>query len=140
MAFRPNPLLAAVAAPPIAEAQGWIKGRTFAPDRPLIDLAQAVPGYPPAAELTAHLAGVVGAAEVARYTAIEGLDELRAALAADIAGVYGAPVGLFGVTRTMARVREVIRAAASAGSGTPLRSGRNGRCTGRTPSISSHIW
>ncbi len=93
MALRPNPLLAAVAAPPIAEAQSWIKGRRFAPDRPLIDLAQAVPGYPPPAELTAHLAGAVGAAEVARYTAIEGLDELRAALAADIAGAYGAGVG-----------------------------------------------
>ena len=46
---RVNPLLAAVAVPPIAEAASWIKGRVFPPDRPLIDLCQAVPGYRAAA-------------------------------------------------------------------------------------------
>ena len=34
--------------PPIAEAQSWISGRTFPEEKPLINLAQAVPSYPPA--------------------------------------------------------------------------------------------
>jgi len=37
-----NPLLASVAEPPIAEAHSWIAGRTFPPEKPLIDVAQAV--------------------------------------------------------------------------------------------------
>jgi hypothetical protein len=28
-------------------AYGWIKGREFPADQPLIDVSQAVPGYPP---------------------------------------------------------------------------------------------
>ena len=51
-----NPLLAAVAPPPIAEAHSWIEGRSFPADKPLIDVAQAVPGYPPPPALTDHLA------------------------------------------------------------------------------------
>jgi aspartate/methionine/tyrosine aminotransferase len=92
MAFAVNPLLAAVAAPPIAEAQAWIKGRSFPEAKPLIDLAQAVPGYPPPKSLTDHLAEIVGRPETARYTEIEGLAALRSALAADIGAAYGATV------------------------------------------------
>src|SRR5262245_3181207 len=91
MSLRANPLLAAVAAPPIPEAGSWIKGRVFPPERPLIDLCQAVPGYPPASELTDHLARVIGEPEMARYTDIEGIPELREALAADIRRRYRAP-------------------------------------------------
>jgi aspartate/methionine/tyrosine aminotransferase len=89
MRYRANPLLAAVAEPPIAEAYGWIKGRQFPLDKPLIDVSQAVPGYPPPKELTDHLASLIGEPAMARYTDIEGLPELRAALAADIADRYG---------------------------------------------------
>jgi aspartate/methionine/tyrosine aminotransferase len=85
-----NPLLAAVAPPPIPEAQGWIAGRDFPADKPLIDVAQAVPGYPPPKELTDHLAAVVGEAASARYTDVPGLPELRAALAGDMGAFYGA--------------------------------------------------
>jgi len=60
MPLRVNPALAAVAEPPIAEAYGWIKGREFPADKPLIDVSQAVPGYPPAKQLTDHLAARVG--------------------------------------------------------------------------------
>ncbi len=56
MKLSPNRLLAAVAPPPIPEAHGWIAGRTFPADKPLIDVAQAVPGYPPPQSLTDHLA------------------------------------------------------------------------------------
>jgi aspartate/methionine/tyrosine aminotransferase len=92
MANRTNPLLADVAEPPIAEAYGWIKNRQFPADKPLIDVSQAVPGYPPPKELTDHLASRIGEPAMARYTEIEGLPELRTALAADIATRYGGAV------------------------------------------------
>jgi len=87
-----NPALAGVAEPPIAEAHGWIRGRRFSADKPLIDVAQALPGYPPPTALTDHLARVIGEPGMARYTDIDGLPELRAALAADTAAAYGAPI------------------------------------------------
>jgi aspartate/methionine/tyrosine aminotransferase len=87
-----NPLLAGVAEPPIAEAHSWIEGRHFPPEKPLIDVAQAVPGYPPPRILTDHLAAIVGEAASARYTDILGLPALRQALARDMAAFYGASV------------------------------------------------
>jgi len=87
-----NPLLAAVAEPPIAEAHSWIAGRNFPPEKPLIDVAQAVPGYPPPKDLTDHLAAVIGEAASARYTNILGLPTLRQALARDMADFYGAKI------------------------------------------------
>ncbi len=92
MPLRANPALASVAEPPIAEAYGWIKGRQFCADKPLIDVSQAVPGYPPPAALTDHLAARIGEPAMARYTEIEGLPELREALAADITALYGGSV------------------------------------------------
>jgi aspartate/methionine/tyrosine aminotransferase len=92
MSYRLNTKLHDVAEPPIAEAQGWIRGRTFPAEKPLIDVAQAVPGYPPPKALTDHLAGIVGRPEMARYTEIEGVPALRRALAAHMAGFYGAAV------------------------------------------------
>lgn len=88
-----NPLLTAVAAPPIAEAQRWVEGRFFPADRPLIDLAQAVPGYAPPEALVAHLAERLRDPAVHRYTAILGLPALRAALAARFARYYGGTIG-----------------------------------------------
>ncbi|MEA2781701.1 MAG: hypothetical protein QOK29_3245, partial [Rhodospirillaceae bacterium] len=95
-----NPLLTAVAPPPIAEAHSWIEGRRFPADKPLIDVAQAVPGYPPPKELTDHLATIVGEAATARYTDIMGMPALRQALAADMAEFYGAAIepGDVGIT------------------------------------------
>jgi aspartate/methionine/tyrosine aminotransferase len=100
MSYRVNPSLAAVAEPPIAEAHGWIKGRDFPADKPLIDVAQALPGYPPPKALTDHLARVIGEPGMARYTDIEGLPELREALAADTAAAYGAAIDPGQVTIT----------------------------------------
>ncbi len=88
-----NPLLSAVAEPPIAEAHGWIRGRSFPADKTLIDVAQAVPGYPPPAELTAHLAKAIAEPRLARYTEIAGTAALRGALAADMNAAYGGDVG-----------------------------------------------
>ena len=92
MSYRFNPLFSAVAPPPIAEAWRWIEGRTFPDDKPLIDLAQAEPSYPPAPELLAHLAEVIHRPEMSRYTLIQGTPDLRAAFAAHLGDFYGADV------------------------------------------------
>ncbi|MGA0603281.1 aminotransferase [Caulobacter sp. KR2-114] len=88
-----QPRLAAVAAPPIAEAQGWIAGRSFPADRPLIDVCQAVPGYPPPPSLVSTMAQALAAPATHRYTEVPGLPALRAALAADIDGLYAGGAG-----------------------------------------------
>lgn len=85
-----NPLLAGVAPPPIAEAQAWIRGRAFPPERPLIDLCQAVPGYPPPEPLIRFMAQALSDPSCHRYTEIAGLPVLREALAADMRQVYRA--------------------------------------------------
>jgi hypothetical protein len=87
-----NPDVAAVVEPPIAEAKGWVKGRTYSADRPLLDLCQAVPSYPPAEELRGHLAERVALFETAQYTQIEGIPALREALAAHMSAFYGAGI------------------------------------------------
>lgn len=88
-----NPDVAAVVEPPIAEAKGWVKGRVYPADRPLLDLCQAVPSYPPAEDLRAHLAERVQLFETAQYTQIEGTPALRSALASHMSGFYGAEIG-----------------------------------------------
>lgn len=93
MTYRLNGVLRAVAEPPIAEAQGWIRNRNFPPDRPLIDVAQAVPGYPPPGALTRHLASIAQEPVTARYTEIEGIPALRQALAAHMSEFYEARIG-----------------------------------------------
>jgi aspartate/methionine/tyrosine aminotransferase len=92
MNFQINPLLTAVGEPPIAEAISWISGRTFPDDKPLVDLSQAAPGYPPAPALTDHLREIIGAPQSSRYTDIEGIAPLRAGLARDINHRYGGAV------------------------------------------------
>jgi aspartate/methionine/tyrosine aminotransferase len=88
MTLSVQPWLAAVDPPPIGEAFSWIEGRTFPADKPLIDLCQAVPGYPPPPELIVHMAVSLNDPETHRYTGIEGLPSLREALSRDIAQVY----------------------------------------------------
>ncbi len=84
-----NRNVAKTAASPVSEAHGWPGA-----DHPnVIDVSQAVPGYPPAADLVAYLAEVVGRPEVARYTPVLGLPELREELAADVSRTYQTPVG-----------------------------------------------
>jgi aspartate/methionine/tyrosine aminotransferase len=88
MSYPTSPFVAAAIEPPVAEAKGWIAGREFPPEKPLLDLAQAVPAYPPAAALSEHLAGLVTLPETSRYTEIAGLVELREALARHMSAVY----------------------------------------------------
>jgi aspartate/methionine/tyrosine aminotransferase len=88
MSLSAHSLLTSVAAPPIAEAQRWIEGRTFPPEKPLIDVCQGVPAYPPPDELTDRLASALKQDATHRYTDIKGLPSLRAALADDINRTY----------------------------------------------------
>ena len=90
MTLKPNRLVEQVQLPPIPKAWGWVEGREFPPEHPLLDVCQAVPSYPPPDELTEHLARRVRDAGTAVYTEIAGLAELRVALAADIGARYGA--------------------------------------------------
>ncbi len=100
MPYRANPLVLGVAEPPIAAAQGWIEGRAFPPDRPLLNMAQAVPSYPPADALQDHVAAAARQSDTSLYTEILGVPDLRAALATHMAETYGADLeaGDFGIT------------------------------------------
>ncbi len=86
-----NPLLAATDTPPIPAAQAWKAGYDGRLG-PVIDLAQAVPGSPPPRALLDRLAAAAGTAEATTYGPIVGDPGLRAALASDINGLYGAAV------------------------------------------------
>ncbi|HYD04468.1 MAG TPA: aminotransferase [Reyranella sp.] len=92
MNFQINPLLTGVGEPPISEAISWISGRTFPDEKPLVDLSQAAPGYPPASAMTEHLKEIIGAPQTSRYTDIEGIPPLRSGLAKDINRRYGGAV------------------------------------------------
>jgi aspartate/methionine/tyrosine aminotransferase len=84
----PNPWLAAVEPSPIGETKRWVLGRSFPPDRPLVDLSQAVPGYPPALELRRHLGELLLDPTVHGYTPILGLPALRDDYAAHLSSFY----------------------------------------------------
>lgn len=87
-----NPDVLGAIDPPIAEAHSWIAGRTFPAEKKLLDLAQAVPSYPPAAEISGHVAERAALFETAQYTAIKGIPELRESLAGHVAARYGGEV------------------------------------------------
>jgi len=87
-----NPLVGAVTTPPIAEAQEWIRGRTFPADRPLLDLAQAVPSYAPAESLTRHVADVAREPATSVYSDILGTFALRTAFARHLGNDYQASI------------------------------------------------
>ncbi|HEY5973650.1 MAG TPA: aminotransferase class I/II-fold pyridoxal phosphate-dependent enzyme, partial [Geobacteraceae bacterium] len=90
MKFAISPLVRQVHFPPISEVREWIAGLEFPPERPLIDLCQAVPDYPPAPELVDHLAGCLADPATSRYTPDEGLPEVRQVVAERYGRVYGA--------------------------------------------------
>ena len=81
-----------VTSPPIADVHGWIAGMQFPANRPLFDVAQAVPVDPPPQALRETVAELLIRDGLHRYTPIAGLPELRAELAAHMAGAYGAHI------------------------------------------------
>ena len=79
-------------APPIPQVQAW--GRAYDGSKgPLIDLCQAVPGYPPHPALLERLADAAGSVGSVRYGPILGDPALREAYAADVSATYGGQVG-----------------------------------------------
>lgn len=90
MKFPVSPHIEQVHFPPISEVKEWLAGRTFPAERPLVDLCQAVPDYPPAPELVAHLKTLLDEPATARYTPDEGLPEVREAVSAWYKRRYGA--------------------------------------------------
>jgi aspartate/methionine/tyrosine aminotransferase len=83
-----NPLVAGLAPPPIPSVHAW--GRAYSGGLgSLIDLSQAVPGYPPHPDLLEGLARAGRDAASASYGPIEGDDALRRAFARDQSALYG---------------------------------------------------
>ncbi len=87
-----NPLVRDTGTPPIPEAQGWAK-RYNGSHGPLIDLSQAVPGYPPHPDLLKHLADAAGTTAAAKYGDIYGDQSLRDVLATELTSLYRGKVG-----------------------------------------------
>jgi aspartate/methionine/tyrosine aminotransferase len=84
-------------APPIAEAQSWLKGRR---GEALLNLCQAVPSYPPAKQLQDEIARLAREPSTGGYTEVLGLPELRQAHAAKLSLDYGAPIDVAHVAMT----------------------------------------
>lgn len=63
--------------PPISEVKGWLDGRTFPADKPLIDLCQAIPDYAPPSELLEHIKERLADPLICKYSPDEGLSEVR---------------------------------------------------------------
>jgi aspartate/methionine/tyrosine aminotransferase len=91
MPFPLSPRIGATADPPIPSVRAWAARYDGQAGR-LLDLTQAVPGYPPHPELLARLAAAAGNPAIAAYGPIDGEEALRAALAEDISATYGARV------------------------------------------------
>ncbi|WP_157016050.1 aminotransferase [Mesorhizobium xinjiangense] len=88
---RLNPLVARLAPPPVPAVQAWARGYDGARGA-LMDLSQAVPGYPPHPDLLAWLAEAAGSVAYAGYGPIEGEPALREAYAGHVAALYGGAV------------------------------------------------
>ena len=116
----PNPLLTAVAVPPIPTAKAWLGAYDGALGS-AIDLSQAVPGEPPHPSILADLARAAASSEAACYGPIRGDLPLREALGRDMTARYGAPIAaadlsitagcnqaFYAVVQTLAKAGEAI--------------------------------
>lgn len=87
-----NPLVRNLSAPPIPAVQAWAKRYDGAHGK-LLDLAQAVPGYPPHDDLLTWLGEAAASPAMTGYGPIEGEPALRSAYAAEVASLYATPLG-----------------------------------------------
>jgi len=86
-----NPLVSQLSPPPVPSVFAW--GRAYdGASGPLIDLSQAVPGYPPHPDMLAWLSEAAASRAYAGYGPIEGETELRTAYATEQQAVYGADI------------------------------------------------
>ncbi|MBC2884028.1 aminotransferase [Ochrobactrum sp. CM-21-5] len=86
-----NPLIDQLSAPPIPAVQAWARDYDGS-HGPLIDLSQAVPGYPPHPDMLRFLGEAAGSVACAGYGPIEGERMLRDAYARHIGLLYNAAV------------------------------------------------
>jgi aspartate/methionine/tyrosine aminotransferase len=86
-----NPLIAKLSPPPVPSVLAWA-GAYDGSKGGLINLSQAVPGYPPHPDMLAWLAETAGSRDYTGYGDIEGEPVLRDAYAAHVAELYRAPV------------------------------------------------
>ena len=86
-----NSLVRDTGSPPIPEAQAWAR-RYQGASGPLIDLSQAVPGYPPHPDMLLHLGTEAATLAAAKYGDIYGDESLRTELVADINQRYSAKI------------------------------------------------
>ncbi len=78
---------------PIVESSSWVRGRDFPQDLPLLNLSQAAPADPPPTALRQVIADAALSDDSAHlYGAVLGRMQLRTALAAQTASLYGADV------------------------------------------------
>ena len=90
-AAKSNSLVARLSAPPIPSVVAW--GREYRGLKgPLIDLSQAVPGYPAHPEMLRLLGEAAGQQAMTGYGPIEGEPLLRESYAAHLAELYGADI------------------------------------------------
>ncbi|RFZ86795.1 aminotransferase [Shinella sp. WSJ-2] len=86
-----NPLVETLAAPPIPHVFAWgdaYDGR----NGPMIDLSQAVPGYPPHPDMLRLLGEYAASRAYTGYGPIEGEESLRKAYAAHLSEAYALPL------------------------------------------------
>lgn len=95
-----NQSVAQVSAPPIADVNGWVAGLQFTAERPLLNVAQAVPSYPPAQSLVKHVSEVAADAASAAYSPILGLPPLRDAFASHMTQTYASTIDASQVAMT----------------------------------------
>ena len=86
-----NPAITALTAPPVAIVQNWINAYDGSHGA-LIDLSQAVPGYPPHPDLITALGNAAADQASLSYGDIEGEPQLRQAYADEMTHLYDAPV------------------------------------------------
>ncbi len=88
-----NPLVEKLSPPPVPSVAAW--GRAYDGSKgPLIDLSQAVPGYPAHAEMLRLLGEASSSTAYTGYGPIEGETELRRVYAEHVSEVYGASLGI----------------------------------------------
>jgi aspartate/methionine/tyrosine aminotransferase len=88
-----NPAFAATEPPPVMEARRWIAGKTFAADRPLLNVSQAAPvDSPPLGLRQAIAEAALNDPQAHLYGPVLGLPALRAEIAAHWSAIYGGTV------------------------------------------------
>lgn len=83
-----NPLVQTLMPPPIPMVKQWAQGYDQA-FGPILDLSQAVPGYPPHPDLLKMLGEAASDSAYSGYGKIEGETEFRQTYAQHVNGIYG---------------------------------------------------